>query len=290
MKRYCLLLIGCVIAQLGGCTGEPTAPLTAYQPLTLTEKDDLDMTLLYVDSWCTLSDKPADSRNPDEVSNPWIGFAMADRVRDPWFRSMCGIINRYFGDWDRLILLEQVSSNIEHRGQFNYGFVVLAISRGEVLAVTNAPPANYGFDNSVQLKRIVPDHGKLQGFLKVLDTKRSSLPSAVVADYSCIDTPIIVLHDFCRGQEPWSFCLYTHRSGNLFGGMLGSGPAHKTVDVSKFLAAPMSDDPMRQFSKWRSVRLTDKDTFAGVEQAYLDLMTLMWEATMGPCRVEESLE
>lgn len=145
---------------------------------------------------------------PEECEENFLGLkrVIDDQVEcrpsSPGFRSMCALVNTYFGACDRLVVIERLGF-----ADNEYGFAVVGVSAWQVIAVTNMCQSSDGLwedDGPLRLSSV--DVGKLKSCLADLDRAREVLPERLFW-FTNVDWPLYVLHYITSDGRSFSFAL-----------------------------------------------------------------------------------
>jgi hypothetical protein len=124
------------------------------------------------------------------------------RSATPGYRTLSALVNRYFGDWQRLVIIER----LERGGNVETGFIAIAVRPGGPVGVTNlteeGPSA--GMWKADCSPRVFPvDRRKFEFCLARIDEARQTTVRPLLW-YCCRDWPFYFLHDFeniCLGMN-----------------------------------------------------------------------------------------
>jgi len=129
--------------------------------------------------------------------------AFAERPTYASFRSLCAVVNNWFGKWDRLVILERITF-----GRGGYAFVAVASTSGRLEGITNLE-LTIGRDwrsEAERLQAFAPDQEAFEDCLAELGRARAVLPE-VLLWYRSIDAPVYVLHDMSSDGKTFSFAV-----------------------------------------------------------------------------------
>lgn len=132
-----------------------------------------------------------------------VGRALDGRPSQPGFRCLCALLNTYFHDWDRAIIVERLGC-VE---PLWYGYVVLAFTPDGPKAVTNMLTdghSPWGWQPGLDPRPLQVDRGRLAPVLADLGRARERF-GGVLLCYDRVDAPLFILHDVRRNGEGLSF-------------------------------------------------------------------------------------
>lgn len=199
--KYSILVLGLMACH--GCI----EPVTYYTPQGTGAKDGPAFRTLMDSSPCIFLWPSGFRENPaGDDEKLWENWQsdLEKRPTRSGFRSLCALINRYWGNWDRLIIIERFG----YGGDQQYSFVAAGISNGNVKVVANWHTGEWSPNESyVQLSALTPNREQFQGILKVLDDARTSLPERFLFLTQPEDRPIYIVHDIKRGEDSFVFGL-----------------------------------------------------------------------------------
>ena len=204
---------------------------------------------------------------------------LAYRLRFPGFRTLCALLNSYFGEWRRLTVLEQIDLRTGLPGSEVYGFVVLADTPQGLFAVTQYEWRDGGFIRTRGLKRIRCDPKKAGLWLARMDGVRDELPCARIWNEQVVDLPIFLLHDVRLGQKTWSCAVFDGSFvayQDVYRRPEWGGTLMPDAEIRQVFASPIEPG-------WpaRVLRADGFSQFAGVAARYADLLAGFWEGTVG---------
>ena len=173
----------------------------------------------------------------------FFNHAIMRRATSPMFRCACSLLNTYFGDWQRMVIIERIG----FAGR-EYGFVLLGFTASGTKAVTNlvlwdAQHGEWQAGPSLTCARL--DARRLCAGIAELDRARALLPPRLFW-FPNMHSPLFVLHDIkCDGTAlSFAVCGYDRSIGRD----LSVGPfppdyakAAATVDGWASEAVPLGD-------------------------------------------------
>lgn len=121
------------------------------------------------------------------------------------FRMLCAIVNTYFGQWDRLVIIER----LEHGGCYETGFIAVAVVPTGLMAVTNYGPEgpNAGMWVATDIPRSFKvDRERFNTLMVRLDMARKPLPRGMFW-FPNIDWPVYILHDISADGQYLSYAI-----------------------------------------------------------------------------------
>jgi len=124
--------------------------------------------------------------------------------RRPDRGSLCGLVNTYFQEWDRLIIIERLA----YTEPLWYGYVVVAFGPDGPEAVTNMAPEHgspWGWLCGLRPRRVRIDRERLAPVIADLDGAIGASSRGALLWFDAVDTPICVLHDVRADGHAFSF-------------------------------------------------------------------------------------
>jgi len=192
---------------------------------------------------------------------------------------LCAVVNRYFGDWERLVIIERLYRG----GQVDTAFIAVAITSGGIKAVTNFGPEGPGGDiwkATLRLRTFHVDRTKFEACLAELDKAHRDTGWRPFLWYGGRDWPVYFLHDIRLNQDDrWSPLDFA--CGITGWAML---PEKRLAPLQR---APRDYAKAEQaFKKYQVWHAYDEGTEAGEElrkagAPYASLINLVWESTLG---------
>ncbi|MBM4018393.1 MAG: hypothetical protein FJ288_08730 [Planctomycetes bacterium] len=161
--------------------------------------------------------QPLSASEEFQVLRELIAHIIKARWANPSFGSLCTLLNRYFGTWERLLIIERVTP-----AGHGYGFLAVAVKKTRVRAVTNLVwKCQYGTWtwSEINRPRLPPfEPRRIAQALYELDQARQALPECLFW-FPNVDWPLYVLHDIKADGTAFSFavCGYDRARGQLFG-------------------------------------------------------------------------
>jgi len=235
---------------------------------------------------------PGEASNKEEaVTDVWwvINCFLTARPNYPDFRSLCALVNGYFQNWTRLVVLEIMpnANDIGHPGR-TYGFVVLAETPGGPVAVTQlAGPETLPRYGTGKLRLLRVNRGALAKWFEEMDKAREDLPPALVYNAECMEVNPAALYEFRPGQKPWRCITYWGLNDNFFHDIVElPEDAATDAEVSQLFAGASGEDSGDVRDRWGDVIIEDPVRFRRVLNRYAALMIGFWEATIGRPRLE----
>jgi len=190
-------------AVCGGCGAPGMAHYEALgpgaEPQALRSLDDrLPMDFVYVKA---ASQTVTDERMTRDLESI-VEEAIRGRPGSPAFRSLCAILNRHFGKWERLIIIERIGFV-----DYGYGYVAVAVTCEGIQAVTNLEPDGHNcwVETPRPRARALPP-GRMRQCLTEMDKARRLLPERLMW-FENVDWPLYILHDVRAGGDAFSFAI-----------------------------------------------------------------------------------
>lgn len=211
---YCLVLSVALGGAVVLCVGCRDARLSHYEPQGPSVR---------LDSLRSLEDKlpthfvyyPTTDLTAEDMERG-LRDVVDDHIRlrpsNPSFRSLCALLNTYYGEWNRLIILERVGFADD-----SYGFVVIAETPHGSRAVTNLVyDEHLTWKAATSLRQIQLAAQPFEDIKTELDKARGILPQRLLW-YDNIDWPLYVLHDVKADGSNFSFavCGWGNRAGSI---------------------------------------------------------------------------
>ena len=226
------------------------------------------------------------SNKEETVHTVWsdINYFLTARPNYPDFRSLCALVNGYFRNWTRLVVLEILpNANAAGYPGRMYGFVVLAETPDGPLAVTQlAGPETLPRYATGKLRLLRLDRGEVSKWFEQMDKAREDLPPALVFEVKAIDVVPAALYEFRPGQEPWRCITYCSLNDNFFHGLVEFPEEASTdAEVSQAFAGTSAADSGEVRDRWGDVAIEVQVRFERVLNRYAVLMIGFWEATIG---------
>lgn len=202
------------------------------------------------------------------------------RLSQPTFHSLCALLNSYFKDWDRIIIIERLA----YVEPLWYGYVVLAFTPEGPKAVTNMvadPPSPWDWESRLQPRKLSLDRKRLLVALSELDKQAEVSTKTGLLWFDAIDMPIFVLHYVKRDGVRFSF--------GISGFWHGYGPSYEewseSESVSLFKERKFASDVFEKAEAWED-EIVQYNSSRGKElmkvgASYARLMAFVWEAIMG---------
>ena len=204
MTRVCYCLTLCAVAHLLLASGCGPAYLLAYTPIGPSADPDIFEPLAY---WprmhFVVNNLEREGENLTAYYESEVDLFYLQRLQQPAFRSLCALLNTYFQDWDRLVIIERVG----HREELWYGYVVLGLTPDGPKAVTNMV-ANKGWcwdwQSRLEPRRLRVDRKRVQSVFEELDRVKSLTKRTGLIWFEARDWPIFLLHDLKRDGQDFS--------------------------------------------------------------------------------------
>ena len=197
------------------------------------------------------------------------------------FRTLCALVNRYFGDWERLVIIERLSRG----GWIETGFIAVAVTRAGPVAVTNFDPQ--GPDAGQWNTTLVPrtftvDRRKFESCLAELNKAPQNIKRHFLW-YGNTDLPIYFLHDIRLNRRPAQY----EQPMTYFSFGFCAWAAVPDNERARLLKAPCdyatADDILSKYEPWQQYDV-DSEADRELRQAgapYASLLSLVWECTLG---------
>jgi len=215
----------------------------------------------------TRADAPRFPTVGDSIEN-MLTPAQYCRPANPTFRSLCGILNRQFGKWSRLVVIERMSYHAQ-----DYDFIAIAITNNDVVGVTSMRwcGGEWGvWEHNRELVRLRVNREKLRASLEDLDKARATLPQMFIW-HPEVDQPLFALYD--AKNAPWeggTWSIAVHAWAYTM--PTTEHPFSERLDLAPAAAL------MREFGSTGGVPATREKDFDAATDVYLTLMNRVWEA------------
>jgi hypothetical protein len=188
------------------------------------------------------------------------------------FRCLCALLNRYFGEWERLVIIERVDFVKDQTG-----FLVAAVSRDGLVGVTNLRWDGPGFTSweATPRPRIYSlDRPKFESCLSELDKARDVLGRDLLW-FNNIDWPLYLLHDIKSDGSYLSIgvCGWADTDDAERARLLKARPDYAKAAALVHRAKP-----------WQPIPSDGAETEKELQQAgatYASLIARVWESTLG---------
>lgn len=196
-------------------------------------------------------------------------------------RMLCALVNRYFGDWNRLVVIER----LERGGNVCTGFVAVGITRdGLVRGVTNFGPEGpdgIQWRTTLRLRSFRVDRTKLEACLAELDKAHQQTVYAPFLWYGCKDWPAYFLHDFrIRDTGEWPRMDYLTFGFTAWAMLPEDRLAALQCAPRDYAKAETVFKKHRVWQAYDEGSEADKELHeAGA--TYASLLSLVWENTLG---------
>jgi hypothetical protein len=277
MSRFtCTLLAAAGLFSAAGCATDHLADYAPFIPGPI-PTFGINLPPVFVcDDYDSGADKAADRKESPEQRQAWayssikwdMDETLVRRPAAPGFRQLCDLVNRHFGEWQRLVIIERLGI-INHE----CGFVAIAIADDGPKAVTNLRRDGDLWEDSIYPRVVRTDAGKFRACLAELDRARSVLPPRLLW-FGNMDWPIYVLHDVKPDDYSFSFAVC---------GPFGNGdpkvhPPRPPIDYAKAARQVGKETPPRAIFEG-TPRAKELREAGGV---YAALIAMVWEASLGP--------
>jgi len=269
--RYiaCMLLAaaGCLV-----CPGCGQTSLRDYAPLGTSARETLPCLSLDLVHHFVLSPEDRDAMKSlqDRVA-AYSYVVVKHRSETTGFRSLCALLNRYFGQWRRLVIIERVDIVSDETG-----FIVAAVTRNGLVGVTNLRPVGPGFTSWEEVPCPRPfrlDRVKFESCLAELDKAEKDLVRDLFW-FPNVDWPLYLLHDV-KSDGPYlsvAVCGWANVDDADRAELLKAAP-----DYAGAVALARKTKP------WQAVA-PDSKPGKRLRQAgatYASLIARVWESTLG---------
>ncbi|HUU93381.1 MAG TPA: hypothetical protein VM238_19480 [Phycisphaerae bacterium] len=271
MTRFaCLAAASVVMALACGCTRQS---LSAYEPAGpgADNRTLQSVSLEYLSRYFVHGGPPGEEQLRD-ATDPFmqnLDRAFVARPVYPGFRSLCALVNRHFGHWDRLVIIERISF-----GGGGYGFIVVARTSRDLVAVTNLELSERDtwYSERNRLRELTPDRQAFEACSAEIDEAGGVLPE-VLLWFSNVDWPVYVLHNIRPDGKAFSFAV----SGYIAGKDPGVN-APKRADEFAAGARLLREVRPRWFVSDATPEASKLRMAGGV---YARLLARVWRSTLG---------
>jgi hypothetical protein len=276
--RYGLAMGVMVVLLASGCGPGDLSTYTARgpsaQPGTFGSLAYLPTTHLVADG---IRGKAAKSKEVEEYYTSEIEFLFNERLTQPTFRSLCALLNTFFQNWDRLVIIERIA----YEGELWYGYAVLAQTPSGPKAVTNMVAdrgSRWGWECCLQPRQVRLEPRRVAMTLDMLDTFANDTANRGLLWFDTGSMPIFVLHYVRRDGRMWSTSSF---------GISGYGIGEKAwqkhevesyfmswEEISKLLSNNVQPECV-SFESPRGGELKK------VGASYANLMAIVWKCILG---------
>ncbi len=229
--------------------------------------------------WGKIERRPVASEEFEADLTRMYADAIAKRPDSPTFRALCGLLQRRFTQWKRLVLLERLhtASGRVGYGDF-YDFILIVVTADGVTGATSLiwdggkswPGASV---SSPCPQPLAGNVEKIERCLSELARARKVLPQSLMWPALFPGTPLLILHDIRVDED-------------------GKPPMLHWASVIKGSGVPMGRVPFGQEvdygqAKWirenchNAVPWEFKDRFQLAVDMYETLFSRIWEAALG---------
>jgi len=186
--------MACILVASAGllvCPGCGQTSLCDYAPMGTSAKVQMPSLSLYLLPYFVMGRE--DSAKSAQDLLPFYSYnVVMHHSFTPGFRCLCALLNGYFGEWQRLVIVERVDVESDETG-----FVVVALTRNGLMGVTNLRPVGpgvYSWEVSRCPRSFQLDRPRFQSCLAELDEARQKLKDGLFL-FENIDWPLYLLHD-----------------------------------------------------------------------------------------------
>jgi len=209
-----------------------------------------------------------------EVSGP--------RSATEGFRILCALVNRYFGDWERLVIIER----LQRGGWVATGFIAVAVTPDGIKGVTNlgvnGPDAGQ-WVATTHPRVFAVDRAKFESCLVELDKFRQNAIWRPLLWYSYRDFPVYFVHDMKvnrkSSRDDW---ILTTSAFALCGwAVLPDGDRERLLKGPRDYAR--AEEILSKYHPWQDYDVgseADKE-LRKAGATYASLLSLVWECTLG---------
>jgi len=198
------------------------------------------------------------------------------RLSQPTFRSLCALLNTYFEDWDRIIIIERLA----YTEPLWYGYVVVAFAPDGHKAVTNMAPeygSPWGWQCHLPPRPLRVDRERLAPVIADLDRAVGAASRGALLWFDAIDTPIFVLHHVRPDGRTFSFGIRGY--GEDGREWLKDDRASYSLEYQKISELlNKSEAEGSEFVLYESARGSELKTVGAL---YAWLMARVWEGVLG---------
>jgi len=201
------------------------------------------------------------------------------------FRMLCALVNRYFGDWERLVIIER----LQRGGWVDTGFIVVGVTRDKMIGVTNFDPKGHDgirWSSTVRLRTFRVDRAKFESCLAELDKMHESTTIRPLLWFTQRDWCFYFLHDIRirRDRDPAASPFRPTSRCFAFTGWPTDLPEDQRVRLAK---APRdyarAQEILDKHKPWQEYD-PDSEAMQELREAgatYASLLSLLWESTLG---------
>ncbi len=250
---------------------------TAGAPFSLFGEDEEST---WTGPWGKLERRPITSEEFEADLTQLYADAIARRPNSPTFRALCGLLQRRFTQWRRLVLLERIdfASGRNYRGYYGefYDFILIVVTPDGVTGATSLMwDGKHWFDSTSSAcpQPLADNKEKIERCLSELARAREVLPQTLMWE-RVPSRPFLILHDIRVAED-------------------GKPPMRHWASVVRESRVPEGRVPFRQDvdygqAKWipenfhHAVPYEFEERFHLAVDMYETLFARIWEAAVGP--------
>jgi hypothetical protein len=209
-----------------------------------------------------------------EVSEP--------RSATEGFRMLCALVNRHFGDWERLVIIER----LERGGNVATGFIAVAVTPDGIKGVTNlgvnGPDAGQWVETT-HPRVFAVDRARFESCLVELDKFGQHAIWQPLLWYSYRDVPIYFMHDIKFNRKPSQDepLLKTSAFALCGWAVLPAGERERLLKGPRDYAR--AEEILSKYHPWQDYDVgseADRE-LRKAGATYASLLSLVWECTLG---------
>lgn len=194
------------------------------------------------------------------------------RARYAGFRAACAVINRGFGAWDKLIVLERILTGPAGVGDVGkYQFVVLGVNGDHVSGFRSVATDN---GNVVALSLT---KAKGSALLEAISAAEKTLPPAMMYEAAYVDGWQHTLYVFCPDTQGWRACVYAREADEcLVYGSRDVVPC-KLADLVRVRGFLWREDEFGD-GDWANEVVANKTEFLRLARPYIEVISAVQRA------------
>ncbi len=201
-----------------------------------------------------------------------VNYFHMERPSQAPFRTLCALVNTYFQDWERLVIIERVGTTSEPW----FGYIVLGVTPDGPKALTNLEGRLWDWKCRLEPRRLRVDQRAIQDVLAELDA--ADVPSVEMTGllwFEERDWPLYLLHDLRRDGREFSFGVRAYR--------VAEADWAKAEAESRDMGWDEISHLLEKHPKSECVRLDSRRGFElmMVGAKYAPLMATAWKGIMG---------
>jgi hypothetical protein len=282
-KEHAMKCSACVGLALAACVlacGCGTADLREYEPVGPSAEFLLPTLGLGFNPYFVLgpNDPPLTVLN---LTACYTREVLEPRSATEGFRILCALVNRYFGNWERLVVIER----LERGGWVATGFIAVAVAGEATTGVTNLGPQgpDAGQWTATTHPRVFEvQRAKFESCLLELNKARKGISRRPFLWYSNKDWPVYFLHDIKLNHKPardeWPLSCFSF----AFCGWAVLPESEKLRLLKAPRDYPRAHEALCRYRTWQEYDVgsaADKE-LRDAGTTYASLLNFVWESTL----------